>query len=63
MNINENIECVNQAIAYVIMMDDCGTFQEQIDCMKILCDLREKLSDNTVKCSHIKIMGDDLRRR
>lgn len=57
MNTNPNLEYVNQAIAYIIMMDDCGTFQEQIDCMKILCDLREKLSDNTVVCSHINING------
>lgn len=43
MDVNQNIEYVNEAIAYIVMMDDCGTMQEQIDCVKILCSLRENL--------------------
>lgn len=46
MDINQNLEYVNQAIAYIVMMDDCGTMQEQIDCMKVLCNLREKLQND-----------------
>ena len=57
MNTNPNLEYINKAIEYVVMMDDCGTMQEQIDCVKILCNLREKLSDNTTRCSHINING------
>jgi hypothetical protein len=45
MDVNQNIEYVNKAIAYIVMMDDCGTYQEQIDCMKILCSLRENLQN------------------
>ena len=60
MDINQNIEYVNKAIAYIVMMDDCGTMSEQIDCTKSLCQLRDNLQMqdvNAIQHLHIKING------
>lgn len=60
MDINQNIKYVNQAITYIVMMDDCGTMQEQIDCVKSLCQLRENLQIQDVSAIqhlHINING------